>query len=128
MSARGYTAAIGAVAVAIIVVLAWPYRDRIDSADALALVSAVLLAAAAIMVFRLFLGSARHPRIHDDQRAAAVHAAALGDPSPKASASQSVALPDAPITKPFYLGTGSGFTVAIVGESYRQTALRAISD
>lgn len=28
---------------------------------------------------------------------------------------------------PFYLGSGAGFTVAIVGESYRQTALREIS-
>ena len=29
--------------------------------------------------------------------------------------------------KPFELGTGAGFTVGIVGESYRQTALRAIA-
>jgi hypothetical protein len=131
MTSRGYDIAIGAVLVAIVAALVWQYHAAIGSGMVVTVVVVVVVLAGLLALFYVARRYAEQRKRRADlaeamveQRSTSVESADVASPEPP---SIQAAAPVRPPVRPFDLGTGAGFTVGIVGESYRQTALRALA-
>jgi hypothetical protein len=92
-----------------------------DAADLLSVVAGIAMLCAAALTFRLLVPRRRPAPAISSGRPSTSHMPVTESPPTVPPITPSVE------KTPFYLGSGAAFTVAIVGESYRQTALREIS-